>query len=287
MSWGVPAALDLVTREPAAPTPQWFRGCRRRVLRFAWHRRLRGGPRRLRADHEGRTKPARRLPRRGRAPRRRSTAKAVGDAIEELSRHAEIEELVFYPAVRAEVDDAKADVLEALEEHHVVKWLLHELEDLDASDEQFDAKVTVMMENVRHHVKEEEHELLPEVRAQIGRKRLLELGAELRDATSRVPTRPRRAALDRPPGNVLGGGGAVAASSRAPWASVRSSVYATTCPLAESLSLTGRPALATSTSCAWGTELQQLLRALLPSPRVWGSACAGNRSSWPRPSAHP
>ena len=87
----------------------------------------------------------------------------VDTMIEELSRHAEIEELVFYPAVRREVGDSESDVLEALEEHHVVKLVLRELDDLEPTDERFDAKVTVMMESVRHHVQEEEQTLFPEV----------------------------------------------------------------------------------------------------------------------------
>jgi hemerythrin superfamily protein len=144
----------------------------------------------------------------------RAKRQLVDSIIEELSRHAAIEELVFYPAVRSEVDDLKADVLEALEEHHVVKWLLHELEDLDPSDERFDAKVTVMMENVRHHVKEEEHELFPDVRGQMSRRRLLEIGDELRAAKPRVPTRPHPQAPDEPPANTLVGG-AVAALDKA------------------------------------------------------------------------
>jgi len=145
---------------------------------------------------------------------RRTKRSLVDSMIEALSRHAAIEELVFYPAVRGEVEGAKGDVLEALEEHHVVKWLLSELEDLAADDERFDAKVTVMMENVRHHVKEEEHELFPEVRAQMGRRRLLDLGVELRAAKPRVPTRPHPRSPDEPPGNALVGG-AVAALDRA------------------------------------------------------------------------
>jgi hemerythrin-like domain-containing protein len=134
--------------------------------------------------------------------------------IEALSRHAGIEELVFYPAVRREVTRADSDVLEALEEHHVVKVLLQELEGMAPTDERFDAKVTVMMENVRHHVKEEENELFPEVRARLGRSRLLEIGAELRAAKRSVPMRPHPYAPDEPPANALVGG-AVAAIDRA------------------------------------------------------------------------
>jgi len=141
--------------------------------------------------------------------------RAIADSvILDLSRHAGIEALVFYPAVRAEVSGATSDVLEALEEHHLVKLALRELEDLDSADERFDAKMTVLMENVRHHVKEEEQELFPLVRAHLGRARLAELGDELRAAKPRVPTRPHPGAPDTPPGNVLIGG-AVAVMDRA------------------------------------------------------------------------
>jgi hemerythrin-like domain-containing protein len=127
----------------------------------------------------------------------------VDSVIEELSRHAAIEELVMYPAIRREVNGAEADVLEALEEHHSVKVTLQELEHLDASHERFDAKMTVLIEHVRHHVKEEEQELFPEVRDALGRSRLLELGAELRDARPRLPTRPHPGSPDEPPANAL------------------------------------------------------------------------------------
>jgi hemerythrin-like domain-containing protein len=136
----------------------------------------------------------------------RSKRVLVDSMIEDLSRHAAIEELVFYSAVRREVTGAEKDVLEALEEHHLVKVSLRELEDLDASDERFGAKVTVLIEHVRHHVKEEEQELFPDVRDRLGARRLQELGDELRAAKPRVPTRPHPAAPDEPPGNALIGG---------------------------------------------------------------------------------
>ena len=145
----------------------------------------------------------------------RKTKRAIVDSIiEELSVHASIEEMVFYPAVRREVSDADSDVLEALEEHHVAKWLLWELEDLNPADERFDAKVTVLIENVRHHVKEEEEELFPTVREELGRTRLRELGAELAAAKRTAPTRPHPTVPDEPPGNTIVGG-AVAVMDRA------------------------------------------------------------------------
>src|SRR4249920_3880198 len=89
--------------------------------------------------------------------------KIVGQIIEELTAHAFIEETIFYPAARAAVPDTTSHVLESVEEHHVVVWMLSELSNLDVHDERFDAKVSVLMENVRHHVKEEEQDWFPQV----------------------------------------------------------------------------------------------------------------------------
>lgn len=144
----------------------------------------------------------------------RAKQRLVEEIITALSVHAGIEELVFYPALRREITRIDDDVLEAIEEHHVVKLLLHELEGTAPADERFDAKVTVMMENVRHHVKEEERALFPKVRARLGRARLFEIGDELRAAKSAVPTRPHPYWPDQPPGNVIVGN-AVAVIERA------------------------------------------------------------------------
>src|SRR3954463_12567045 len=78
--------------------------------------------------------------------------------IEQLSIHAAIEEQFFYPAVRQATEEGAKLALEGLEEHHLVKLTLHELEKLAPTDERFDAKVTVLIESVRHHVEEEEGE---------------------------------------------------------------------------------------------------------------------------------
>jgi len=79
----------------------------------------------------------------------------VDRIIEELSKHASIEEQLFYPVVSATVPKTEAITLESLEEHHIVKWTLSELDGMAPDNERFDAKVTVLIESVRHHVKEE------------------------------------------------------------------------------------------------------------------------------------
>ena len=129
----------------------------------------------------------------------------VDQIIEELSVHAVIEEQVFYPAVKGISEDLKDHVLESLEEHHVVKWLLDELVSLDPEAERFDAKVTVLIESVRHHVEEEETEFFPEVREALGRKVLGEIGDLLEQAKATAPKRPHPKAPDEPPGNVVAG----------------------------------------------------------------------------------
>ena len=124
----------------------------------------------------------------------------VDRIIEELSVHAAIEEQLFYPVARATVPGTEDIALESLEEHHIVKWVLSELESLDPGDERFDAKVTVLIENVRHHVDEEESEFFPKVRSELGRKGLSELGEALADAKKSAPTHPHPRLPDDPPG---------------------------------------------------------------------------------------
>ena len=129
----------------------------------------------------------------------------VDKVIRELSIHAAIEEQLFYPVVR-ELDPAiEEHVLESLEEHHVVKWTLSELDGMSPEHERFDAKFTVLMESVRHHVEEEEQEWFPMVRERVGRKMLGELGDAMEKAKKGAPTRPHPRQPDEPPGNVVVG----------------------------------------------------------------------------------
>ncbi len=90
--------------------------------------------------------------------------KCVEKAIEELKVHAAIEEEIFYPAVRQKLDDPEGIMEEADEEHHVAKVLIAELDMMTGKEEHWEAKFTVLAENIRHHIKEEEGEMLPEAR---------------------------------------------------------------------------------------------------------------------------
>ncbi len=127
----------------------------------------------------------------------------VDEMITELSVHAFIEEHVLYPAAKAEVPEAVDDVLEAVEEHHVVKWQLQELVGLDPEDERFRPKVTVLIENVRHHVREEETEFFPLLRSEMERRRLLELGDELEAMKRSAPELPHPRLPDGPPDHLV------------------------------------------------------------------------------------
>ena len=129
----------------------------------------------------------------------------VDRIIEELSVHAVIEEQVFYPVAREVVPDTEAITLESLEEHHLVKWVLSELDGMDPRHERFDAKVTVLMENVRHHVQEEQDELFPKVRDGLSRAALDDLGKALAKAKTSAPTHPHPRASDVPPANAVVG----------------------------------------------------------------------------------
>jgi hemerythrin superfamily protein len=131
--------------------------------------------------------------------------KIVDEIIRELSIHASIEETAFYPTARAVSEDVEQAVLESLEEHHVVKWLLSELEDMDPSHERFDAKVSVLRESVEHHVEEEEREWFPKLRKTLDRTTLQELGAVLASAKETAPTRPHPRAPDAGPAVQVAG----------------------------------------------------------------------------------
>ena len=132
----------------------------------------------------------------------------VGRIVDELSAHAAIEEQIFYPTIRHEVDGVEDHTLEVLEERHVVKWLLSELESMAPYDERYTAKTTVLIESVRHHVKKEEHDLFPKVRWALPIKQLSDLGAALAHAKEIAPQRPHPRSPDTPRGNFSAGSAA-------------------------------------------------------------------------------
>lgn len=98
---------------------------------------------------------------RGAAQKKRELAQEI---CLELTVHTQIEEEIFYPAVREAIKDT--DLLDEAEvEHASAKDLIAQIQEAQEVDDMFDAKVTVLGEYVDHHVKEERNELFPKARA--------------------------------------------------------------------------------------------------------------------------
>jgi hemerythrin superfamily protein len=81
----------------------------------------------------------------------------------QLSLHEELEETLFYPALKEE-EQAKDLILESYQEHHVLDVLIGEINALRPTDETWEPKIKVLQENTEHHIQEEEGELFPKVR---------------------------------------------------------------------------------------------------------------------------
>ncbi len=114
----------------------------------------------------------------------------VNKLIELLTVHTYLENEVMYPRVRELLPALEDDVLESYEEHHVADVLVMELSGMKPDNERFTAKTTVLIENVRHHMDEEEEEWFPQVRDGLGRKTLQEIGAEMERKRKKAPRKP-------------------------------------------------------------------------------------------------
>jgi hemerythrin-like domain-containing protein len=96
----------------------------------------------------------------------------------ELQVHETIEEEIFYPALK-EHPKAKELVLEAYEEHNIVDTVMSEIEGVAYDDERWGAKMTVLKENLEHHIEEEETEMFKQARQVFEREELDELGSRM------------------------------------------------------------------------------------------------------------
>lgn len=103
----------------------------------------------------------------------------------ELDLHAHIEEKILYPALE-NTGEAREITLEAYEEHKVVKDLLAELAEGGEPDDEWDAKLTVLRENVEHHVEEEEGELFSKARKALSSEKIDRIGAEMEAEKARM-----------------------------------------------------------------------------------------------------
>ncbi len=114
---------------------------------------------------------------------RAASARQRRQLLDEISRslegHTLIEEEIFYPAVRGlETHKVEAMILEAYEEHHVVKLVLAELPRVNPDDERFEAKMTVLSELIEHHVEEEEQEMFKTAQ-KLGKDEMQALGEQM------------------------------------------------------------------------------------------------------------
>lgn len=99
----------------------------------------------------------------------RTKERIANTVFEELTIHEQVEEEIFYPAVRDGASKGGVEiVLEGYEEHHVVDFLIGELKAIGFKDETYDAKFKVLTENVEHHIEEEEGEMFAEARSALG-----------------------------------------------------------------------------------------------------------------------
>jgi hemerythrin superfamily protein len=109
-----------------------------------------------------------------------SEHKALFEKIrEELEIHTHLEETIFYPKIKEE-KELEDLVLEGIEEHHQVKMFLRELSSLADDSEKFEPKLKVLMEDVTHHVQEEEGKMFPKIEETFDKATLEELGEEMK-----------------------------------------------------------------------------------------------------------
>jgi len=107
-----------------------------------------------------------------------------------LAAHCSIEERIFYPSVY--VGDTEDKLHEAVEEHLGAKRLIADLLDLSPADASFKAKMSVLKEQIEHHVEEEESDLFKSVRAMLTRQELVTLGEQMRlEFDALIQTGPR------------------------------------------------------------------------------------------------
>ncbi len=121
------------------------------------------------------------------AERKKEIARSV---ITDLAVHAGIEEIAFYPAVKDALPEMADEIDHDLEEHQQAKELLAKLQGMDPSDDEFDATFDSLIEDVRHHVADEEQVLFPRVEQAMTTQERGELGQAMEDLEIVVPTNP-------------------------------------------------------------------------------------------------
>ena len=133
----------------------------------------------------------------------------VDHVITELARHSVAEEQYLYPTARRVLPDGDKIADHELEEHAEAEEIMKQIEKIEgqAEDVEFSALVRKLIEEVRHHIEEEESDLLPKLREACDTRELGELGEKFENTKKMAPTRPHPLAPDKPPANKILGPG--------------------------------------------------------------------------------
>ncbi|MFD9893482.1 hemerythrin domain-containing protein [Amycolatopsis sp. NPDC059027] len=123
--------------------------------------------------------------------------------IAELVRHSVAEEQFMYPAARKHLPDGDELADHELAEHAEAESVMKELESKKPDDPRFEELLGKLIADIRHHVDEEESDLLPKLQAACSPEELADLGQKVLRAKKIAPTRPHPAAPDRPPANLI------------------------------------------------------------------------------------
>jgi hemerythrin-like domain-containing protein len=127
--------------------------------------------------------------------------------ITELVRHSVAEEQYLYPVARRALPGGDKIADHELEEHAEAEQVMKELERTDTDDPKYDDLTRKLIDAIRHHVEDEESDLLPKLRDACDAGELRELGEKFENSKKLAPTRPHPSAPDRPPANKILGPG--------------------------------------------------------------------------------
>ena len=131
----------------------------------------------------------------------------VEHVITELVRHSVAEEQYLYPTARRVLADGDKIADHELEEHAEAEQVMKELEQADTEDPKFDDLTRKLIDAIRHHVEDEESDLLPKLRDACDSAELRDLGEKFEKSKKMAPTRPHPSAPDHPPANKILGPG--------------------------------------------------------------------------------
>jgi hemerythrin superfamily protein len=137
----------------------------------------------------------------------RQRRELVEHVIAELVRHSVAEEQYLYPTARKVLPDGDEIADHEIAEHVEAEEAMKALENTDADDPKFNQLVRQLIDDVTHHLEEEESDLLPKLRAACDTEDLLELGRKFEQSKKMAPTRPHPSAPHKPPANKILGRG--------------------------------------------------------------------------------